>query len=133
MPPRPAPRLPGLFAALAMMLVVGVMAAGAGTAVQAQTAAQAPAPVPVIYTIEQLRTGPLAKTITDQMIPLQTLAAVETLLKTNRISFAWTIADIGADKLPPDMAKQIAALPPREVFVVSGNGGVLIGVVIGQR
>jgi hypothetical protein len=131
---RPAPRLPSLFAALAVTLA-GTMAAGVGTAVQAQTAAQPPAPasVPVIYTIEQLRTGPLAKTITDQMIPLQTLAAVETLLKTNRISFAWTIADIGADKLPPDMAKQIAALPPREVFVVSGNGGVLIGVVIGQR
>ena len=97
------------------------------------TGAVAQAPAPVIYTIEQRRTGPISSNITQQMIPLHTLAAVETLLKVNRISFAWTIADISSDKLPPEVVRQIAALPPGEVFVIPGASGVLIGVIIGQR
>jgi hypothetical protein len=123
----PTPRLPGLFAAVAVAM------AGVGTAAMAQPPAPAPVPAPVIYTIEQLRTGPVAKEITDQMGPMHSLVAVENLLKANRISFAWTIADISADKLPPAMVSQIAALPPKEVFVISGTGGVLVGVIVGQR
>src|SRR2546423_1510747 len=110
--PRPAPRLSGLLAALVLMLA-GTMGTGLGTAAMAQ--ALAPAPASVIYTIEQLRTGPLGPEIHQKLVPLHTMAEVETLLKANRIPFAWTIGDVGADKMPPGMASQIAALPPREV------------------
>lgn len=103
------------------------MAAGAGTAAIAQT------PAPVVYTIEQLRTGPLASELQQQMIPLHTLSAVEDLLKKNRITFGWTIADLRVDTLPPEAAQQLAALPPKEVFVMPGANGVLIGVIIAQR
>jgi hypothetical protein len=104
-----------------------VMAAGAGTAAIAQT------PAPVVYTVEQLRTGPIAPEVQQQMMPLHTLAAIENLLKANGISFAWTIADVRTDTLPPQIAQTLAALPPKEVFVIPGAGGVIIGVIIARR
>jgi hypothetical protein len=104
-----------------------VMAAGAGTAAKAQ------APAPVVYTIEELRTGPIASELQQKMIPLHTLGEIEGLLKANRIAFAWGIAELSADKLTPESARQMAALPPREVFVNPGANGVIIGVIIARR
>jgi hypothetical protein len=122
--PRRLPHRSGLFATL-----IGAMAAGVGTAAMAR----APAQAPVTYTIEQLRTGPLTPAMQQQMVPLHTLAEVESLLKANRIAFAWTVGDLRADALAPETASQIAALPPREVFVIPAANGVVIGVIIGRR
>jgi hypothetical protein len=105
------------------------MAAGMGSA----AVAQAPAKAPVTYTIEQLRTAPLPPAIQQQMVPLHTLTEIESLLKANRIAFAWAVSDLSADALAPETASQIAALPPREVFVIPATNGVVIGVIIGRR
>jgi hypothetical protein len=122
------PRRSGLVAALLAALVAAA-ASGAGTAAMAQ----APAKAAITYTIEQLRTGPLTPEIQQQMVPMHTLAAVEALLKANKIAFAWIIGDVSSDSLPPETASQIAALPPKEVFVAPSANGFVIGVIIGQR
>ena len=110
-------------------LVAALVLAMAGTTAIAQPAA----PAPAIYTIEQLRTGPLANELQQQMIPLHTLGAVEDLLKRNKVSFAWTVADVRVDTLPAEAFRQLSALPPKEVFVMPGSGGVLIGVILAKK
>jgi hypothetical protein len=88
---------------------------------------------PTIYTLEQLRTAALPVQIQQKIGPLHTLHDVEDLLKENLIPFGWRTIEISSGLMPPDIARQIAALPPKEVFVINGPEGATISVVIRQR
>ena len=119
-----------------LALIVAAAALAAAPAVWAQATAAAPATSPlhpVVYTMEQLRTGPITPEIQKQLGPLNTMSEVETLLKANRIPFAWQIGDIASTALPPELAGPIAALKPADVFVVPTPNGALIGTILSQH
>jgi hypothetical protein len=106
-------------------------AMGLATAAAAQsTPGVVPTPLPVIYEMETLRTGPLPQEFLKQIEPLHSLAAVEDLLKANRIAFAWGHGDVSSGTMPAAFAKQIAALPPHEVFIVPQSKGLVINIIL---
>jgi hypothetical protein len=124
---------------LALAAALAIFAAGAAGAAPTQPAAPRaggselfPA-TPVIYDMETLRTGPLPQEFLKTLEPLHTLQAVEDLLKANRIAFAWSRAQVSSGTLPASFVNQLDALPPREVFVMPGPDGALIGVIIGRK
>jgi hypothetical protein len=88
---------------------------------------------PVVYGIEQLVTGSISPVLQAQMAPVHTLREVEDLLKANDVAFKWNKIEMRSADLPPEMVKQIAALPPGEVFVVpqgSPPGQIMVFNVI---
>jgi hypothetical protein len=95
----------------------------------------APPPAAIIYLAEQIVTGPLAPETLERVKPLNTLQQVEDLLKAGGIPFGWRRVELNTDTLPPALAQQIAALPPREVFVIPQSGGKawVFNVVIARR
>jgi hypothetical protein len=121
-------RLAGLAAALGLMSV----SAHAGQTPPSAAPQAAPGPL-ITYTVEQLATAPLPPAVQQQLKPLNTLKACEDLLKANYIAFNWRRVDVTTDKMNPDFARQLAALPPGEVFVVPTAQGVTINVIVGKR
>jgi hypothetical protein len=99
----------------------------------AAPAAAAPAPRTITYTMEQLRTGPLSPEIQQRMTPMNTIQEVEALLKANRIEFAWRMVEVANTALPPDLARQIAAMKPTDVYFIPSPNGALIGAIVSQR
>jgi hypothetical protein len=131
-----------LMLALALMASTTVAAAPKGGRTQAAPNAPpaAPAPAPaaaaphtITYTMEQLRTGPLSPEIQQRMTPMNTIQEVEALLKANRIEFAWRIVEVANTALPPDFARQIAAMKPTDVYLIPSANGTLIGAIVSQR
>jgi hypothetical protein len=55
------------------------------------------------------------------------------MLKAGRIPFAWRVGEISTAKIPPDLAKQLAALPPGEPFVIPQGQAVMMGVILSAR
>jgi hypothetical protein len=113
-------------------------AVGAAALAASSVAAQAPpaGTVPlhaVLYETETLRSGPLPAELLQKMGPIHSLQGVEDLLKQNRVPFAWTRAQVNSATLPPDLAKQIEALPPGEVFVLKQGEGWVMAVVTGKH
>jgi len=72
----------------------------------------------VIYALEQLVTGAIPSEVIGKLAPLHTLREVEELLKANNIAFKWDRVQMHSSAVPPKIIKQMAALPPGEVFVV---------------
>lgn len=117
----------------ALALIAAAMLA-TGPAAQGQpNPPPAAAQPPVIYIMEQLRTGALPPELVQKLGPLNTLAEVETLLKANRIGFAWGVVEVASETMPPEWMKQLNALKPAEVFVIPAPNGTLIGVIVGRR
>jgi EpsD family peptidyl-prolyl cis-trans isomerase len=56
--------------------------------------------------------------------PLKTLDEIEQKLTENNIDYRRAPTSIDTVQLPAQMTKSILALPPEEVFVVPGNGGL---------
>lgn len=111
-------------------------ALAAALAATPAAAAQPSGPVPlhpVIYEADTLRTGPLPAELIQKMGPIHSLQGVEDLLKQNRVPFTWAHGSLDSGTLPTDLAKQMDALPPGEVFVVQQGQGWLMGVVTGKR
>jgi hypothetical protein len=103
-------------------------------AVSGPAAAQsAPAPTPIVYVLEQLQTGPIAPEVMERMKATHTLLEVETLLKVNRIAFAWRMTEVSTDQMKGNLAQQIAALPPKEVFVIRQGDSWLMSSVVARR
>ena len=128
---------PSLHAA-GLVAVLALASAAAPASSVSAAAAVPPTPSaqalhPVIYTLEQLRTGPLPLQIVQRLGPIHTLRDAEDLLKENQIAFGWRTVDVSSGVMPPDLARQIAALPPKEVFVVNTAEGATISVVVRQR
>jgi hypothetical protein len=102
-----------------------------------------PAPPPptadphVIYALEQLITGQIPRELQAQIGPIHTLREVEDLLKANNIEFKWGKAEMHSSELPPELVRQMAALPPGEVFVVPQGqplGQIMVfNVILGTR
>jgi hypothetical protein len=106
--------------------------------VAAQTPGQNPLaarPAPIVYVLDQLATGPLTPELIERMKPLTTLQQIEDLLKGRGIAFSWRRTEVSTEQIPPAVAQQIAALPPKEVFIASqGQGkGFVMSVVISRR
>ncbi len=119
-----------------LLLIVAVALAVAAPAAMAQApaapAATAQPPGPV-YDTEALRTGPLPPELVQKITPLHSLAAIEDLLKQNRVSFAWARAQMSATTLPPELVRQVDSLPPGEVYMLRQGQGWIIGVVLGKH
>jgi hypothetical protein len=96
-----------------------------------------PAPVMAapgaVYVMQQMRTAPLPADLMEKMKPLNTLQQVEDLLKINRISFAWALAEVRSETMPADLVAQIERLPPHEPFIVPQKAGVVILAIDGVR
>jgi hypothetical protein len=114
-----------------------------GLTIPAATIARAAPPVPkaaptapiapAIYVIDLLATGALPADVTQKIKPLNTLQAVEDLLKANSVPFAWRRFEANSQTMDQGFAQQLAALPPKEVFVLPHGDGWYIGVIIGSR
>jgi hypothetical protein len=116
-----------------VMALAATLALACG-GVQAAPAAAAGSPAPAVtYILEQLQTGPLPPGVQRQLPPLHTLKDVEDLLKANYIAFNWRRVDVASTQLNPELARQIAALPPGEVFIVPTTRGVSMNVIVGRR
>ena len=93
----------------------------------------APPPPPVVYVLEQLQSGPIAPEVMERMKSTHTLLEVENLLKVNRIAFAWRMTEVSTDQMKGNLAQQIAALPPKEVFVIRQGDTWLMSSVVARR
>jgi hypothetical protein len=127
---------------LALALMAGTSIAATPNGGRTQSAPKAPpaaapaaaaAPRTITYTMEQLRTGPLSPEIQQRMTPMNTIQEVEALLKANRIEFAWRMVEVANTALPPDLARQIAAMKPTDVYFIPSPNGALIGAIVSQR
>jgi hypothetical protein len=112
----------------------------AATAIALALAASSPAAAPstspitpIVYVLEQLQTGPIAPEVIERMKATHTLLEVENLLKVNRIAFAWRMAEVSTDQMKGTLAQQIAALPPKEVFVIHQGDAWLMSSVVARR
>ncbi|MBS0332390.1 MAG: hypothetical protein JSS35_06450 [Proteobacteria bacterium] len=94
-----------------------------------------PLPPPaVIYTMEQIAIQQMTPELQQALQPLNTLQQVEDALKVRGVPFMWRRAEVNSAGLPPDFARQLAALPPHEVFVApQGRGGAVMGTIVQQR
>jgi hypothetical protein len=90
-------------------------------------------PPGTVYDTEALRTGALPPELAQKITPLHSLAAIEDLLKQNRVSFAWGRAQMSASALPPELVKQIDSLPPGEVYMLKQGEGWIMGVVLSKH
>ncbi len=72
----------------------------------------------VIYALEQLVTGQIPQELQAQLGPIHTLREVEDLLKAHNIAFKWGKAEVRSSDVPPEIVRQISALPPGEVFII---------------
>ena len=106
------------------------LALAAASPAAAQTA---PPTTPIIYVLEQLQTGPIAPEVMERMKATHTLQEVEDLLKINRITFAWRMTEVSTDQMKGNLAQQIAALPPKEVFVINQGDAWLMSSVVARR
>ena len=115
---------------------------GAATAIALALAASGPAaaqpeaappPTPIVYVLEQLQSGPIAPEVMERMKATHTLQEVENLLKVNRIAFAWRMTEVSTDQMKGTLAQQIAALPPKEVFVIRQGDSWLMSSVVARR
>lgn len=106
------------------------LALAASSPAAAQTA---PPPAPIIYVLEQLQSGPIAPEVMERMKATHTLQEVENLLKVNRIAFAWRMTEVSTEQMKGTLAQQIAALPPKEVFVIRQGDTWLMSSVVARR
>src|SRR6185437_15771707 len=95
--------------------------------------APTPGGPPMLYLMEEIATGPLPQALIDQMQPLHRLDDVEALLKRNRVGFAWRETEVSSAQMSPQLARQMAALPPHEVFVAPQGQGWIMGAIVSQR
>jgi len=99
----------------------------------AQGSPPTPGGPPMLYLMEEIATGPLPQALIDQMQPLHRLDDVEALLKRNRVGFAWRETEVNSAQMSPQLARQMAALPPHEVFVAPQGQGWIMGAIVSQR
>jgi hypothetical protein len=93
----------------------------------------APPLTPIVYVLEQLQSGPISPEVMERMKAMHNLLEVENLLKVNRIAFAWRITEVSTDQMNGNLAQQIAALPPKEVFVIRQGDTWLMSSVVARR
>ena len=79
------------------------------------------------------QSGPIAPEVMERMKSTHTLLEVENLLKVNRIAFAWRMTEVSTDQMKGNLAQQIAALPPKEVFVIRQGDSWLMSSVVARR
>lgn len=94
-----------------------------------------PLPPPaVIYTIDQIAIQQITPELQQAIQPLHSLQEVEEALKVRGVTFIWRRAELTSASLPVALARQLAGLPPHEVFVVpQAQGGAMMGTIIQQR
>lgn len=87
-----------------------------------------------IYTLDQVQFNvpPKADTL-KALESLHSLGAVIAFLEQNKIPFSRQTNKIDSAQVPPEMLKQILALPPGEPFFVPAAGAVAVSVVVGSQ
>ena len=121
---------------LAAAIFVALIAAAPASRGQPPPVMPLPAPTQVrgaVYEMDTLSTGALSPGVLKQMQPLHTLDAIEALLKENYIPFGWAHRQVSVATIPPGLAAQLDALPPREVFVTKQGDGTLIAVILSKH
>ena len=83
-----------------------------------------------IFTIDQIAFAPADAATVKRLVPLKTLAEIEQQLSTDGVKYQRQPAALDSLSVPPELLKQILALPPGEVFVVPNRSGVLTANLI---
>jgi EpsD family peptidyl-prolyl cis-trans isomerase len=87
-----------------------------------------------VLSLNQLVFDPPADmTLLNQLKNDHSLEAVSATLQRLRIPFQRSQAKLDTGTIPPAVAKQIAALPPGEPFVVPSNGKIVVSVITGRE
>ena len=82
------------------------------------------------YALDQIVfTAPKDPTLAQKMSGAHTLAQVEEVLKSSGIQYQSGHNTMDSASLPPAVAKQVAALPPGEPFLVPQNGQIVASVI----
>ena len=81
------------------------------------------------YLVDQIVVPRIDKALVTAMEPVKTLDEAVTLLKSRNLPYTTTTGVIDTLTIGPAPAKQLAALPPGEVFIVPANGGMRINQI----
>ena len=90
-------------------------------------------PPPVIYTMEQIAVPQFTAELRDALAPVHSLQAAEEVLKVRGIPFGWRRVEVNSGALDPNLARQLAALPPHEVIIVPQAQGATMATIVQQR
>lgn len=99
----------------------------------AQPAQPPPLLTPTVYTVEEIAIGQFTPELRQVLTPVHSLQQAEDLLKVRGVAFAWRRAELNSGMMELGLARQMAALPPHEVFIVPSGEGAVLGVIVQQR
>jgi peptidyl-prolyl cis-trans isomerase C len=87
-----------------------------------------------IFSVNQLRIAqPLDPKVLEAIKPLNTLADIEALLKTDHIAYSKGSGQIDAAAAPPGLVEAIVKLPPGEVFLFPSGASILVNQVVDTK
>lgn len=81
------------------------------------------------FVVDQIMVPRADQALATALQPTKTLAEARAVLTQRKVPSSETVGVIDALTIPPEAAKQIAALPPGEVFVIPSGGGMRINQV----
>lgn len=81
------------------------------------------------FVVDQIVVPRADQALATALQPVKTLAEARAVLAQRKVPSSEAVGVIDALTIPPEAAKQIAALPPGEVFVIPSGGGMRINQV----
>lgn len=81
------------------------------------------------FVVDQIVVARADQALALALQPVKTLDAARAVLTQRKVPFSEAVGVIDALTIPPEAAKQIAALPPEEVFIIPNGGGIRINHV----
>ena len=81
------------------------------------------------FVVDQIVVPRADQALAMALQPVKTLEAARAVLAQRKVPFSEAVGVIDALTIPPEAAKQIAALPPDEVFIIPNGGGMRINHV----
>ena len=82
-----------------------------------------------VFVVDQLVVPRATAELAKALEPVKTLEQAQQVLAARKVPSNQTVGVIDALTIPPEAAKQIAALPADEVFIIPANGGMRINHV----
>lgn len=82
-----------------------------------------------LFVVDQIIVRSVTPQLAKALEPVKSLAEAQQILAAAKVPSNSTTGVIDTLTIPPAAAKQIAALPPGEVFIIPSNDGVRINVI----
>lgn len=87
-----------------------------------------------IFTVDQLRVANLPdRSVLDALRDVHSQDGVIAVLQQRNIPFQRGTGRIDSAQVPPEVLKQVQALPPGEPFIVPAGGGMTVSVITGTE